>query len=185
MEEVNEDGNLDFKWLKKRGVGGKKKEIQFYESFMYDGVEYTLYDCVYMYKEGLQEPYIGKLTKIWERPEKLKKVKVHWFFRPKEISKWLGETKTLENEIFFASGGGEGLANINPLVIKLSNIIFVNYKAYYFHMIQALAAYDHLLEWNGFVMESLQFMNANSELMFGLKPRMDNYVGNYIQHFEI
>ncbi|KAK1406686.1 hypothetical protein QVD17_42212 [Tagetes erecta] len=115
MEDVNEDGNLAFKWLKKRGVGGKKKEIQFYESFMYDGVEYKLYDCVYMYKEGLQEPYIGKLTKIWERPENLKKVKVHWFFRPEEISKWLGETKTLENEIFFASGGGEGLANINPL----------------------------------------------------------------------
>ncbi|KAL8244777.1 hypothetical protein R6Q59_011035 [Mikania micrantha] len=115
MEKVNEDGSLDFKWLKKKGVGGKNKEVQFYESFIYDGVEYMLYDCVYMYKEGLPQPYIGKLTKIWERVDKSKKVKVHWFFRPEEISKWLGETKTLENEIFFASGGGHGLANVNPL----------------------------------------------------------------------
>ncbi|KAI3822057.1 hypothetical protein L1987_09638 [Smallanthus sonchifolius] len=115
MEKVNENGCLDFKWLKKRGVGGKNKEVRFYESFIYDGVEDKLYDCVYMYKEGLRQPYIGMLTKIWERPDKSKKVKVHWFFLPKEISKWLGETKTIENEIFLAAGGGHGLANINPL----------------------------------------------------------------------
>ncbi|KAI3687401.1 hypothetical protein L1987_81097 [Smallanthus sonchifolius] len=115
MEKVNEDGCLDFKWLKKRGVGGKNKEIRFYESFIYDGVEYKLYDCVYMYKEGLPQPYIGMITKLWERPDKSKKVKVHWFFLPEEISKWLGETKTIEKEIFLASGAGHGLANINPL----------------------------------------------------------------------
>ncbi|XP_076938013.1 protein ANTI-SILENCING 1-like [Bidens hawaiensis] len=115
MEKVNEDDNLDFKWLKKRGVVGKNKEIRFYESFIYDGVEYMLYDCVYLYKEGLQEPYIGKLVKIWEHSDKSKKVKIHWFFRPEEISNWLGETKTLENEVFFASGEGCGLAKINPL----------------------------------------------------------------------
>ncbi|XP_076895358.1 protein ANTI-SILENCING 1 [Bidens hawaiensis] len=115
MEKVNEDDSLDFKWLKKRGVGAKNKGIQFYESFIYDGVEYMLYDCVYMYKEGLQEPYIGKLIKIWEHLGKAKKVKIQWFFRPKEILNWLGETKTLENEVFFASGEGCGLANINPL----------------------------------------------------------------------
>lgn len=116
MENVDEDASLEFKWLKRRGFGGKKKEIQFYESFIYDGVKYMLYDCVYMYKEGLQEPYIGKLIKIWEvRDNKRKKVKVQWFFRQEEISKWLGDTTTLENEIFFASGEGVGLANINPL----------------------------------------------------------------------
>ncbi|KAI3707169.1 hypothetical protein L6452_25449 [Arctium lappa] len=116
MEKVDEDASLEFKWLKRRGFGGKKKEIQFYESFIYDGVTYMLYDCVYMYKEGLREPYIGKLIKIWElRDNKRKKVKVQWFFRPEEISKWLGDTMTLENEIFFASGEGVGLANINPL----------------------------------------------------------------------
>ncbi|KAK9079802.1 hypothetical protein SSX86_001475 [Deinandra increscens subsp. villosa] len=115
MEKVNEDASLEFKWLKKRGVGGKNKEVQFYESFIYDGVKYKLYDCVYMYKDGLQYPYIGKLTKIWERSGKLKKVKVHWFFLPGEISQWLGETEILENEILFASGEGPGLADINPL----------------------------------------------------------------------
>nr|KAJ0200362.1 hypothetical protein LSAT_V11C600303370 [Lactuca sativa] len=115
MEKVDEDANLEFKWLIKKGRGGKNKEVQFYGSFIYDGVEYVLYDCVYMYKEGLREPYIGKLTKIWENADKSKKVKVHWFFRPEEISKWLGDTKTLENEILFASGEGVGLTNISPL----------------------------------------------------------------------
>ncbi|CAH1451614.1 unnamed protein product [Lactuca virosa] len=115
MEKVDEDANLEFKWLIKKGRGGKNKEVQFYGSFIYDGVKYVLYDCVYMYKEGLREPYIGKLTKIWENADKSKKVKVHWFFRPEEISKWLGDTKTLENEILFASGEGVGLTNISPL----------------------------------------------------------------------
>ncbi|CAI9289064.1 unnamed protein product [Lactuca saligna] len=115
MEKVDEDANLEFKWLIKKGRGGKNKEVQFYGSFIYDGVEYVLYDCVYMYKEGLREPYIGKLTKIWENADKSKKVKVHWFFRPEEISKWVGDTKTLENEILFASGEGVGLTNISPL----------------------------------------------------------------------
>nr|XP_043618145.1 protein ANTI-SILENCING 1 [Erigeron canadensis]XP_043618152.1 protein ANTI-SILENCING 1 [Erigeron canadensis] len=115
MEKVSEDANLEFKWLTKRGVGGKNRKVQFYESFIYDGVKYSLYDCVYMYKEGIEEPFIGMLTKIWECPDKSKKVKVHWFFRPEEISTWLGETKTLENEILFASGEGVGLANMNPL----------------------------------------------------------------------
>ncbi|KAM0046338.1 putative BAH domain-containing protein [Helianthus debilis subsp. tardiflorus] len=115
MEKVNEDVKLDFKWLKQRGVGGKNKKTRFYESFEYDGVEYMQYDCVYMYKDDSHEPNIGKLTKIWEHPDKSKKVKVHWFFRPEEISHWLRETKTLENEVFLASGEGRGLANINPL----------------------------------------------------------------------
>lgn len=106
---------LDFKWGIKRGRGGKKKEIQFYESFTYDGVYYTLYDTVYLYKESEPEPYLGKLIKIWENHDKTKKVKVHWFFRPSEISNWIEEGMAFEKEIFLASGKGVGSANVNPL----------------------------------------------------------------------
>ncbi|KAJ7958604.1 Bromo-adjacent-like (BAH) domain protein [Quillaja saponaria] len=58
MGEVEEE-TIEFNWGKKRGVGGKKKDVQFYESFTYDGVEYILFDSVYLYKEGEPEPYIG------------------------------------------------------------------------------------------------------------------------------
>ncbi|XP_075487555.1 protein ANTI-SILENCING 1 isoform X2 [Primulina tabacum] len=104
----------EFRWIKKKGVGSKNKNVQFYESFVYDGEEYHLYDSVYMYKQG-EPPYIGKLVKIWEYSEATKRVKVHWFFRPREISNHLGDTVTLENELFLASGDGDGLANVNPL----------------------------------------------------------------------
>ncbi|KAK3009107.1 hypothetical protein RJ639_013137 [Escallonia herrerae] len=116
MEQAGEVENL-FKWGKKRGVGGKKKEVQFYESFSYDGEEYALYDCVYMHNESEPKPFIGKLVKIWETADKTRKVKVQWFFRPLEISNWLRDVMTLENEIFLAHGQGVGLANVNPLVI--------------------------------------------------------------------
>ncbi|XP_061950613.1 protein ANTI-SILENCING 1-like isoform X4 [Populus nigra] len=115
MVEAEKVDCIEFKWCKKRGVGGKKKDVQFYESFFYDGVDYTLYDSVYMYKEGEPEPYIGKLIKIWENADKTKKVKVLWFFRPREISNYLGDEKTLKNELFLASGEGVGNANVNPL----------------------------------------------------------------------
>ncbi|KAB5513984.1 hypothetical protein DKX38_027890 [Salix brachista] len=115
MVEAEKVDSIEFKWGKKRGVGGKKKDIQFYESFFYDGVDYTLYDSVYMYKEGETEPYIGKLIKIWENADKTKKVKVLWFFRPREISNYLGDEKTHMNELFLASGEGVGNANVNPL----------------------------------------------------------------------
>ncbi|KAL9338886.1 hypothetical protein Peur_067901 [Populus x canadensis] len=115
MVEAEKVDCIEFKWCKKRGVGGKKKDVQFYESFFYDGVDYTLYDSVYMYKEGEPEPYIGKLIKIWENADKTKKVKVLWFFRPHEISNYLGDEKTLKNELFLASGEGVGNANVNPL----------------------------------------------------------------------
>ncbi|KAJ6295533.1 hypothetical protein OIU78_023542 [Salix suchowensis] len=68
-----------------------------------------------MYKEGETEPYIGKLIKIWENADKTKKVKVLWFFRPREISNYLGDEKTHMNELFLASGEGVGNANVNPL----------------------------------------------------------------------
>lgn len=115
LTEVDKVEECDFKWGKKRGVGGKRKEVQFYESFTYNGVEYSLYDCVYLYKEGEPEPYIGKLIKIWEYPDKEKKIKVLWFFHPSEILKWLGDGETIKNELFLASGEGVGLANVNPL----------------------------------------------------------------------
>lgn len=121
MSHLVEEGKVDdceFKWGKKRGVGGKKKEVQFYESFTYDGVNYALYDAVYLYKEDEPEPYIGKLIKIWEHPVKVKKIKVLWFFHPHEISKWLGDGETVDKEVFLASGEGVGLANVNPLVIE-------------------------------------------------------------------
>lgn len=119
MVEADGVENLEFEWGKKRGVGGKKKDVQFYESFTYDGVVYALYDCVYLYKEGEPDPYIGKLIKIWENADKTKKVKVLWFFRPCEILSYLGVEDTAENELFLASGDGVGLANVNPLVIEL------------------------------------------------------------------
>jgi hypothetical protein len=124
MVEAEKVDSIEFKWGKKRGVGGKKKDVQFYESFFYDGVDYTLYDSVYMYKEGEPEPYIGKLIKIWENADKTKKVKVLWFFRPREISNYLGDEKTLKNELFLASGEGVGNANVNPLVIILDYTFF-------------------------------------------------------------
>ncbi|KAI3468239.1 hypothetical protein Pfo_024902 [Paulownia fortunei] len=105
----------EFKWGKKRGIGGRKKDVQFYESFTYDGVDYALYDCVYMYKLGEPVPYIGKLVKIWANGDKSKRIKVQWFFRPSEISYYLRDAEVLENELFFASGAGNGLANLNPL----------------------------------------------------------------------
>uniref|UniRef100_A0A3N7G094 BAH domain-containing protein n=1 Tax=Populus trichocarpa TaxID=3694 RepID=A0A3N7G094_POPTR len=115
MVEAKKVENIEFKWGKQRGVGGKKKDVKFYESFSYDGVEYALYDSVYMYEEGETEPYIGKLLKIWENADKTKKVKVLWFFCPREISNYLGDEKTAENELFLASGEGVGSTNVNPL----------------------------------------------------------------------
>ncbi|KAI3835325.1 hypothetical protein MKW98_020441 [Papaver atlanticum] len=119
MSDTKEVENLEFKWLKKRGIGGKRKEVQFYNSFVFDGEEYSLYDCVYLYKDGEPEPYIGKLIKIWEQPGNLKKVKVLWFFRPIEVVNYIGDEEVPENELFLASGkqDSKGLTNINPLEV--------------------------------------------------------------------
>lgn len=115
MAERENVKDLEFKWGQKMGVDCLEKEVQFYESFTYDGTEYTLYDCVYMYKEGEPEPYIGKLIGIWETVDRAKKVDVQWFFRPSEISKWLVDQTPLQKEIFLATGEGIGLSNVNPL----------------------------------------------------------------------
>lgn len=120
--------DVDFSWGIKRLRGGKNKEVQFYESFTYDGMEYFLYDSVYLFKKGEPEPYIGKLIKIWEHSNKTKKIKVLWFFKPSEISYYLGDETVLENELFLASGEGVGLANVNSLeaIAGKCNIICIS-----------------------------------------------------------
>ncbi|KAL5710055.1 hypothetical protein ACHQM5_020665 [Ranunculus cassubicifolius] len=107
--------NIDFKWGKK-GCGGKNQGVQFYDSFTYDGVEYSLYDCVYLYTEDHPFPYIGKLVKIWEKAN-VKKVKVIWFFRPSELVGDLICHPIHKNEIFLAAGEGQGVANVNHLEV--------------------------------------------------------------------
>ncbi|CAJ1973852.1 unnamed protein product [Sphenostylis stenocarpa] len=114
MVEVGEEV-IEFKWGNVKSVGGKKKDVRFYESFSYDGVEYSLFDSVFLYKKGEPEHYIGKIVKIWETADKSKRVKVLWYFRPSEIVNFLKGSEALENELFLASGEGEGLANVNPL----------------------------------------------------------------------
>ncbi|KAF4354437.1 hypothetical protein G4B88_010061, partial [Cannabis sativa] len=115
MVEAQTLESFEFKWGQMKGRGGRKKDVQFYESFTYDGVEYFLYDSVYLYIDSELEPCIGKLIKIWEGGDKRKKVKVLWFFRPHDILSFLGVEEASENELFLASGEGRGLCNINPL----------------------------------------------------------------------
>ncbi|XP_020878800.1 protein ANTI-SILENCING 1 [Arabidopsis lyrata subsp. lyrata] len=121
MEESVTSEGLEFKWGKKKCVGGKKKDVQFYESFIYDGDEYHLYDCVLVgdaSEPDSTEPFIGMIIKIWEHANKHipRKVKLLWFFKPSEIAPYLeGVPDVLANELFLASGEGLGLANINQL----------------------------------------------------------------------
>ncbi|XP_026659261.2 protein ANTI-SILENCING 1-like [Phoenix dactylifera] len=113
LEDQSND-DIQFHWGKKRGIGGTKKDCQFYESFTFDNVNYSLYDCVYLFKHGEPKPYIGKILKIWEQPGH-KRVKILWFFCPNEIQNYLGDHAPLEKEIFLASGEGVGLSNVNTL----------------------------------------------------------------------
>lgn len=113
-----ETDNSEFRWGVKRGAGAKGKEIQFYDSFTYEGVEYSRYDCVYIHKDGESDPYIGKIIKIWDdRKDKKKKMKVLWFFRPIEIRNWVDVESTTDREIFLACGEGKGVFNINVLEV--------------------------------------------------------------------
>ncbi|CAM0906748.1 unnamed protein product [Alopecurus aequalis] len=105
--------NIQFSWGKKRSKGGAKMDTQFYDSFTYDNVKYSLYDCVYLFKKGEPEPYVGKIVKIWLQNQ-AKKVKILWFFTPDEIRNHL-RGPVAEKELFLASGDGTGLADINPL----------------------------------------------------------------------
>ncbi|GLJ10413.1 hypothetical protein SUGI_0127810 [Cryptomeria japonica] len=116
---IDEVANVEFRWGVKRGKGLKGKDIQFYDSFTYDGVEYSCYDCVYVHKEGEPEPYIGKIMKIWDdRKLKKKRIKVWWFFRPIEIRNFYeGDCSPANRELFLASGEGQGLFNVNLLEV--------------------------------------------------------------------
>ncbi|XP_068334514.1 protein ANTI-SILENCING 1-like [Pyrus communis] len=106
--------NLQFKWGEKAGDRNNRGS-QFYLSFTMEGVEYFLYDSVYLYHAGSLETYIGKLVSIFETETHEKKVRVLWFFRPAEICNFLGDYKPHWNELFLGSGEGKGLSNINPL----------------------------------------------------------------------
>ncbi|KAL6570281.1 hypothetical protein OROMI_014795 [Orobanche minor] len=108
-QEQKGDEDLQFCW------GLRKGAYTFYESFTLDDVKYTLYECVYMWRDGQSEPDIGKLVRIWETESHEKKVEVVWFFRPIEIVNWLGDIKPLQREIFLACGHGKGLSNLAPL----------------------------------------------------------------------
>lgn len=116
MAIIRMDGsseNIQFSWGNKRAKGGAKMDTQFYGSFTFDNVKYSLYDSVYLFKNGDPEPYIGKILKIWQQKQ-AKKVKILWFFSPDEIRSYLSGP-VAEKEIFLASGDGTGLADINPL----------------------------------------------------------------------
>ncbi|XP_048234126.1 protein ANTI-SILENCING 1 isoform X2 [Ricinus communis] len=117
-----------FKWGIKKADSRTNKDFKFYQSFTYCGVEYYLYDCVYFHGKDSVNSYIGKLVRIYETPAKEKKVKVVWFFHPSEISKFLGDYEPKWNEVFLASGQGEGLSNINHLeaIVGKCNVVCVS-----------------------------------------------------------
>ncbi|KAL5823108.1 hypothetical protein ACOSQ4_021008 [Xanthoceras sorbifolium] len=116
LEEAYREENLQFKWGIKKEVDCNK-DLQFYESFMYKGVEYSLYDCVYIYHTSCLETSIGKLVKVYETPNHEKEVKVVWFLRPIDLCNFLNGYEPRWNEIFLASGEGTGLSNTNPLEV--------------------------------------------------------------------
>ncbi|KAD6794564.1 hypothetical protein E3N88_05460 [Mikania micrantha] len=117
LEEENENvsGDLEFRWGCKGRTGAKNPDIKYYESFTYNGVDYFLYDAVYLLSEHQLEPPIAKIIKIYETPHRKKMMKVVWYFRPREIQNWLRGVHHLNNELFLASGEGNGLSNFNPL----------------------------------------------------------------------
>ncbi|KAK7271154.1 hypothetical protein RJT34_26810 [Clitoria ternatea] len=101
---MSQGNGVDFKWGSKRGVGVKNKAVQFYESFVYEGVEYFVYDCVYTYIKAHYETCIAKLVKIYETPARQKMVRVVWFLRPADIRHFLGDYEPRWNELFLPSG---------------------------------------------------------------------------------
>ncbi|XP_031130550.1 protein ANTI-SILENCING 1-like isoform X4 [Ipomoea triloba] len=114
-QEVNEKGGGDNEGDEHRFSWGRKTGVQYYLSFTYNGVHYSLYDCVYIRCDDEPETGIGKLVKMFETANGIRKVKVVWFFRPAMVQKWLGDIRTLPNELFLASGEGRGVFSLNPL----------------------------------------------------------------------
>ncbi|XAR50586.1 hypothetical protein NMG60_11004945 [Bertholletia excelsa] len=114
-EEAAEGENIEFIWGRRKCICGEDNDVQLYESFTYDGMEYSLYDCVYTCSDQDSEPHIGKIVEIWEDQSHEKVVKIVWFFHPAEIHHWLADIKPSKNEIFLASGEGKGLFNLISL----------------------------------------------------------------------
>ncbi|VVB17192.1 unnamed protein product [Arabis nemorensis] len=121
MEQAAESEDKQFKWGKKRVTGEEMKDVQFYESFTYGGSEYCLYDCVLIgdaTKPDSSELYVGKIINLWEhndQRENSRRVELLWFFKPSEVSLYVGVQDALANELFLASGTGVGLTNENRL----------------------------------------------------------------------
>lgn len=107
-----------FKWGPKKGVGDINQNLQFYESFVYGGVEYNLFDCVYLYSNRVDTD-IGKLVEAYETPNHDKLIKLVWFYRPHDLRVYFKGYEPRWNEIFLASGEGPGLYNVNELVINI------------------------------------------------------------------
>lgn len=118
-QETKREEKPDFRWGSRLGVGRKNKEICFYDSFIYDGNQYALYDNVYLHNDDEPEPFIGKLVKIYEMPTQEKKVTVVWYFRPIEIDNFLKGYEPCRNEIFLATGEGVGVSNRIALVTRI------------------------------------------------------------------
>ncbi|XP_062023004.1 protein ANTI-SILENCING 1-like isoform X3 [Rosa rugosa] len=123
-EKMNMEQDSEFKWGERLGVGRTNKDVQFYQSFTFQGVEYSLYDSVHLYKTGALETDIGKIIKIYSTATE-KKVRIVWFFRPAEICNFLGDYVPRWKEIFLASGEGTGLSNLNPLeaIVGKCNVV--------------------------------------------------------------
>ncbi|KOM36908.1 hypothetical protein LR48_Vigan03g028900 [Vigna angularis] len=109
---MEEDGlNYEFAWGRKRGMGGKKKDVRFYEFFTFDGVQYVLNDTIYLQNESCDMPHIGKLIKVWENHDKLRKVKGFANVNPLEaivgkcnvicISKNIGNSQPKDDFVFY------------------------------------------------------------------------------------
>ncbi|KAH9666477.1 protein ANTI-SILENCING 1 [Citrus sinensis] len=115
----------EFKWGIEKSVGRKNSDFRFYESFFYDGEEYSLYDSVVLYRDGDLETYVGKLVRMYETPEQEKRVKIVWYFRPTEIRNFLDDYRPKANELLLASGEGKGLYNINSpySIVRKCNVL--------------------------------------------------------------
>lgn len=118
---TSDEIKIHFKWGNKKGVGGEK---QLYDSFIFDDVEYFLFDWVYLYRTGDLETSIGKLVRIYETPSHEKKVRVIWMLRPSDIRNQLGDYRPDWNELFLPCGVAKGVSNFNSLVSQFILIFF-------------------------------------------------------------
>ncbi|XP_010691225.2 protein ANTI-SILENCING 1 [Beta vulgaris subsp. vulgaris] len=116
----------NFQWGRKIEITSTDGEL--YSSFTYEGVEYSRFESIFMYREGARETDIGILTKIWRTKKGGKRGKVNWFFRPVDICNYLGDHRPSWNHLFLASGQGKGVSNIIPLeaIIGKCNVVCIS-----------------------------------------------------------